>query len=92
MSNLVRPPLGSGGGGAAVVTPAAQVIVNSLADFPAPVGGIITLADDTVYKLGQNVVIGNNRIVLPSGFSGKIDGLSGIVTALIGTDTSGRRS
>lgn len=71
------------------VTLSAQVIVNSLSDFPTPVAGIITPADDTSYKLGQNVVIGNNRIVGTPGTSWKIDGLSGVLTALIGTDTSG---
>lgn len=38
------------------------VIVNSLDDFPEPVGGVITLANDTAYFIDGSVGIGSNRI------------------------------
>jgi len=40
------------------------VLVKSLADFPTPVAGVITLVASTVYHIGGIVDIGSNRIVL----------------------------
>lgn len=37
--------------------------VNSVEDFPAPVAGVITLANDTTYQITGEVDIGTNRIV-----------------------------
>lgn len=44
--------------------PARRVVVNSKADFPAPVAGVITLAANTVYLLGDDINLGTDRIVL----------------------------
>jgi hypothetical protein len=43
------------------------VIVNKLADFPAPVGGVITLVANTTYFIGDDVSLGTNRIVCSTG-------------------------
>lgn len=48
--------------------------VRSLADFPAPVAGVITLADFTAYQINGLVDIGTNRIVC------------GIKNTVVGTD------
>ena len=40
-----------------------HIIVNSLADFPAPVANVITLADNTAYLIVGTVDISPNRIV-----------------------------
>jgi hypothetical protein len=40
-----------------------KVVVNSLADFPTPVAGVITLEDGKDYRVSGPVDIGTNRIV-----------------------------
>jgi len=45
-------------------TPANQLIINSLSDFPNAVGGVITLADDTFYLIGDNLAVTTDRFVL----------------------------
>lgn len=42
------------------------VLVNSISDLPTPVGGIITLLDDTVYKISGTINIGGSRLVVGS--------------------------
>jgi len=44
-----------------------NVIVNSLADLPAPSGGVITLAANTVYCFNSNVNLGANGLVMGDG-------------------------
>jgi len=39
--------------------------IGSLSDFPAPVGGVITLAKDQAYFIKNPINIGNNRITIP---------------------------
>ena len=41
-----------------------KVTVNVKGDFPAPSGGVITLADDTDYIIGAAVSLGTDRIVM----------------------------
>ena len=62
-----------------------QVVINALADFPAPVAGVITLLADTLYLLGQNVSLGTNTIKLSSNTS--LQGLDSIVISLTYTGT-----
>lgn len=38
-------------------TPQYEVVVNSTSDFPAPVSGVITLADDTCYIIGADITL-----------------------------------
>lgn len=55
---------GAGSGAWSSLVPQNQVLVNELADFPTPSGGVITLADNTEYYIGaNNVSIGSNRLV-----------------------------
>lgn len=51
-----------------------EVIVSSKSAFPAPVAGIITLADNTTYRIDGNINIGTDRLVL------------GANTGLVGTN------
>lgn len=44
-------------------TPDNQVIVNEIADFPAAVGGIITLAASTFYLVGASINMGDLRFI-----------------------------
>jgi hypothetical protein len=53
------------------------VEVHSLADLPAPVGGVITLAADTRYEFIGRVVIGTNELLLSDGTH--IVGRAGII-------------
>lgn len=50
-----------------LVSPAQVVNVNAVGDFPAPVGGVITLVSGVTYKISGNVNIGTNTIVFGSG-------------------------
>jgi hypothetical protein len=59
------------------------VIVNSISDFPAAVGGIITLADDTEYAI-RNDIATANRFVL--GNNTVLSGSDSIVVSLSYTD------
>ncbi len=44
--------------------PANEVIVTSLSDFPAPVGGTITLEDNKTYRINGAVNLGSNSITM----------------------------
>ena len=44
--------------------PADIIIINSLADFPDPVGQVITLLPEVQYIIGTDVNIGDNRLVM----------------------------
>lgn len=41
-----------------------QVIITDVSDFPTPSGGVITLADATIYRIAGNIDIGSNRLVM----------------------------
>lgn len=41
-----------------------RVVVNELADFPAPVSNVITLAPETQYLIANDIALGDNRFVL----------------------------
>jgi hypothetical protein len=43
------------------------VVVRSITDFPAPVAGQITLANETVYKITGTVDLGSNTLIWGSG-------------------------
>ena len=66
-------------------TPEGQVIVNSLADFPTPLGQVITLLAETKYLIGSDVSIGDNRLVLASNTS--VSGIESINVTLTYTGT-----
>ena len=51
-----------------------HVIVKSLADFPSPIGNVITLQDNTTYLINGSVNIGINTIV------------AGVKNDIVGTD------
>ncbi len=42
-------------------------VINSLTDLPAPSGGVITLAANTNYQLGDDIALGTNRIDASAG-------------------------
>ncbi len=48
----------------AQVDPTNQIIVNAITDFPAAVGGVITLLGSTFYLVGDEFSLGDTRIVL----------------------------
>ncbi len=56
------------------------VVVNDIGDLPTPIGGVITLADDTQYLFNNDVDVGVNRFVL--GNNCVIDGADNIVITL----------
>jgi len=66
-----------------VSTPGASsvVVINELADFPSPVGGVIPLTADTVYFIQDIIDIGNNTFTLAAntvmtGFSFAVTGIT----------------
>ena len=61
------------------------VVVNVLADFPSPVGGVIPLSADTVYFINDLVDVGVNTFSLAS--NTVIQGLSATVTGIISSAT-----
>lgn len=61
-------------------TPNNEVIINVLSDFPAEVGGVITLAASTLYRVSDDISIGDNRFVLSQ--DSVIDGLDSSVASL----------
>lgn len=69
----------------AVPGSAKTVIVNELGDFPAPAGGVITLADSTEYRLINDIDVGANRFVMGDGSA--ISGANSDVTALTSSTT-----
>lgn len=72
--------------GIPVKEPTKQVPVNFLSDFPAPVSGVITLADDTQYLIGNNVSLGINELVMGDNCS--VSGIESIVVTLTYTGTA----
>jgi hypothetical protein len=50
-----------GGGGASRDN---YVLVKTVADLPTPVGGVITLANNTAYEINGTIALGTDRIVL----------------------------
>lgn len=62
------------------------ILVQSLADFPAPIANVITLADNVAYQINGSVNIGANRIVL--GVSNKIFGFDKSNDKIISTITA----
>lgn len=63
------------------------VLIDSVDDFPAPVGGVITLADETFYFIRDDINVGVNRFAL--GMDTVFGGSSRNVITLTytGTDT-----
>jgi len=61
------------------------VLINSLTDFPAPIGGIITLAADTKYLIGDDVNLGTNRLVMAA--NTVVSGIESLVVTLTYTGT-----
>lgn len=57
------------------------VVVTALSDFPAPIGGVITLEADTVYFLNDVVNVGANVFVLQN--NTLVTGLSSIATGIV---------
>ena len=78
---------GSGGGPTPTPTPTCSntVLIQSLADFPAPAGALIPLAPDTLYRICGAVAIGGNTLELPSSsvIAGE-DPLLDSITATVG--------
>lgn len=70
---------GTGGGGD-------PVVVESEADFPAPVGGVITLADDTCYLIRGTVTIADD-IQIQFGSQSFLMGDDPLCSTLIGNTT-----
>jgi hypothetical protein len=64
----------------AVGTPNNEVIINFLSDFPAAVGGVITLAAATLYRVSDNIPAGDTRFVLSQ--DSVIDGLDSSVASI----------
>lgn len=57
-----------------------RVLINSLSDFPAASGGIITLAANTQYLLANDINTGTDRFVLSDGTA--VSGIESIVVTL----------
>ncbi len=65
-----------------------SVLVNVLTDLPAPVTGVITLAANTNYTLGDDVSLGTNRIDASAGnISWTSDNIFGPTLTYTGTGT-----
>lgn len=63
------------------------VMVNTLADFPAPVSNVITLAANTMYEIVNAVDLGSNRLVCSQNTF--ITGLNSEISSLTATLGSG---
>ena len=72
--------------GILVKEPTKRVLVNFLSDFPSPVSGVITLADDTKYLIGNNVSLGTNELVM--GDNCAVSGIESITVTLTYTGTA----
>ena len=66
-------------------SPEDQVIINSVSDFPDPVGQVITLLPQMQYLIGSDTNIGDNRLVL--GANTSVTGLESINVTLTYTGT-----
>jgi hypothetical protein len=70
------------------------VFVNTEADFPTPVGGVITLEDNTVYSIGADIsttnkfTLGHNNVISSFGTSGVTLTYSGTGVMFTGTDVN----
>ena len=64
----------------AVSTLTRRVVINSLADLPAPVGGVITLADYTLYVQADDVSLSTIRFVM--GVNTVYSGIDSLVVTL----------
>ncbi len=64
-----------------------DVFVRTLADFPAPLGGFITLAPNTVYGIDGTVNIGANVIIASTGSKLIGGGGSSTTSAIVSTNT-----
>ena len=51
----------------ALFTANKTILINALADFPAPAAGVITLVASTNYVLGDDVSLGTNRLDVSAG-------------------------
>lgn len=85
---------GAGSGTWQVETASNEVIVNSLSDFPAAVAGVITLADDTIYRVAGPIttsdrfVMGANTKITAFNTFSPVFSYSGSGTLFTGTDVS----
>lgn len=52
---------------ASVGTPTNLKIISQKSDFPAPVGGLITLESDKVYHIDGTIDLGSDSLVIPTG-------------------------
>ena len=78
---------GSGGGGPTPPTPvtcANTVLVQSLADLPAPAGSLIPLAPNTLYKICGTVNLGSLTLDLPA--SSVLSGDDPLVDGVVGNN------
>ena len=66
------------------ISPINQVSINSAADFPAAGGGVITLADNTAYRLAGAISIGSDRILM--GANTSLEGTSPFFDTLTSTN------
>jgi len=66
-------------------SPVKQVLVNQLSDFPDPIAEVITLDADTRYLLGDDINLGNNRLVLVA--NTVVAGIESIIVTLTYTGT-----
>jgi len=62
-----------------------KVVVRQLSDFPAAVGGVITLLDNTIYEVNGSINLGTDRIEM--GDESVLTGENQAVDTLIYTDT-----
>lgn len=61
-----------------------KVTINQMSDFPAPVAGVITLADDTLYEIGNNLTTADRFV---TGQNTAFAGLAVSVVSLTYTGT-----
>jgi hypothetical protein len=66
--------------------PTQRVVVNVLADLPAPVSSVITLADDTEYLIGDDISLGTNELVMGDGCA--VSGIESVAVTLTYTGTA----
>ena len=86
--------VGSGSWGPQAANPNNVIAISDATDFPAPAAGVITLADNTSYRIIGNVDIGTDRLVLGNntklyGTNRFTDGLTYTGTGIMITATSG---
>lgn len=86
-ANQVYLADGSGSGSWTDIVPDNIVLVQSSSDFPASSGGVITLADNTLYQVSGSIDIGSDRIVAGSNsvVQGTSEALDSITSSTAGT-------